>query len=61
VLRFEAGQEWLGKAHENRIAFFLEPSSAARGRSWRGADHSLAWTGGIVEASLPHELRKAGG
>jgi hypothetical protein len=60
VLRFEAGQEWLGKAHENRVAFFLEPSSEARGCPWRGADHSLAWTGGLVNASFPHELQHGG-
>jgi hypothetical protein len=55
VIRFEAGQEWLGKAHENRIAFFIQASPQARGKAWRGADHSLAWTGGLIEAGLPHE------
>ncbi|HEV2189017.1 MAG TPA: hypothetical protein VGR70_17540 [Stellaceae bacterium] len=59
VIRFEAGQEWQGKAHENRIAFFLEATPLGKGKPWRGAEHSLAWTGGLIEASLPHELTPA--
>src|SRR5215217_4270045 len=57
VLKFEAGQEWLDKAHQNRVAFFLEASPRGKGQIWRGVDFSLAWTGGLVEAALPHELR----
>jgi hypothetical protein len=57
VLKFEAGQEWLDKAHQNRIAFFLEARPEAKGQAWRGAGFSLAWTGGLVEVALPHELR----
>jgi hypothetical protein len=55
VIKFEAGQEWLGRAHENRIAFFIEAFPNGRGRVWRGADHSLAWAGGLVDADLAHE------
>jgi hypothetical protein len=59
VLRFEAGQTWEGKSHENRIAFFVQSYTEARGRRWRGADHALAWTGGVVEADFSHEAQNA--
>lgn len=42
-----------GPAPAERIVFVLTPSHDGRGQKWRGKQR--AWTGGVVEASLPHE------
>ena len=42
---------------EDGIAFVLKARKEGRGQHWRGADHGMAWTGGIVEATYPHEIR----
>jgi hypothetical protein len=38
------------------IVFTLEARREGHGQSWRGQDHGRAWTGGVVENSLPHEI-----
>lgn len=48
-----------GVARQRRIRFRFAPSFLAKGRRWRGQDHGRAWTGGLVEASLPHEAAPA--
>lgn len=42
-------------ARKDRIVLVVAPSRAGRGQKWRGKRHEMAWTGGVVEASLPHE------
>lgn len=44
-----------GKAHEDRYAFVFEVRREAQKQQWRGAEHGMAWTGGLVEATYPHE------
>jgi hypothetical protein len=44
-----------GKAHEDRYAFIFEVRKEGRRQRWRGAEHGMAWTGGLVEATYPHE------
>lgn len=43
------------KAIEEGWAFVFEARHEGRGQAWRGRDYSLAWTSGIIDASLPHE------
>ena len=43
-------------ATEDGIAFVFEARKEGRGQRWRGANHGMAWTGGIVEATYPHEI-----
>ena len=54
VLEFEqVEREELAK--KERIVLVLAPSKAGRGQKWRGKRHEMAWTGGVIEGSLPHE------
>ncbi|WP_051328625.1 hypothetical protein [Geminicoccus roseus] len=58
VLEFEQVQrEEL--ARKDRIVLVVAASLAGRGQAWRGKRHEMAWTGGLVEASLPHEQEAA--
>ncbi|MGJ4886403.1 hypothetical protein [Bradyrhizobium sp. HKCCYLRH1065] len=43
-------------ATEGGFSFTFLLRAEGRGQHWRGADHGMAWTGGIVEANLPHEV-----
>jgi hypothetical protein len=43
------------KAQKEGYTIFLTSRPEGKGQRWRGADHQRAWTGGIVDASLPHE------
>lgn len=36
-------------AHSRRIIFKFTSTAEGKGVRWQGADHSMAWTGGIVE------------
>lgn len=45
-----------GKAVEDGVALIFEARREGRGQSWRGKDHGMAWTGGIVEATFQHEV-----
>ena len=51
ILGFEQGQD--GSADRKAILFRAEAS--CRGQRWRGANHGMAYTSGIVTADLPHE------
>jgi hypothetical protein len=44
-----------GAASEQGVAFTFAARKEGREQVWRGADHGMALTGGVVEASLPHE------
>jgi hypothetical protein len=43
-------------ATEAGFSFTFVLRREGRGQHWRGAEHGMAWTGGIVEANLPHEI-----
>jgi hypothetical protein len=36
-------------AHPERIRFTFTSTKEARNQRWRGSDHSMAWTSGIIE------------
>jgi hypothetical protein len=44
-----------GLAHPDRIVFAFRPAREAKMCAWRGQGHGRAWTGGPVDAALPHE------
>jgi hypothetical protein len=44
-----------GAAIEQGLAFTFEARKQGRDQVWRGADHAMAWTSGLVDASFPHE------
>lgn len=46
-----------GKAKGDGFDLIIESRSEGRNQVWRGAGHQMAWNGGIVDASLGHELR----
>jgi hypothetical protein len=46
----------LGLAIEERFSVLLEARAEGRGQCWRGAGHSMAWTGGLVDLSFAHEI-----
>jgi hypothetical protein len=55
ILEFEVVQrEEL--AHAKRVVLRLEVHGDAKDQKWRGNTHNMAWTGGVVEAVLPHEV-----
>ncbi|HSU04226.1 MAG TPA: hypothetical protein VLI93_01515 [Acetobacteraceae bacterium] len=37
------------------IALIVRSLVAGKGQKWRGTAHGMAWTGGLVETTLPHE------
>jgi hypothetical protein len=43
-------------AIEERFSVLLEARAEGRGQCWRGAGHSMAWTGGLVDLSFAHEI-----
>jgi hypothetical protein len=43
-------------AREAGVAFVFEAMKEGRGQLWRGEDHGMAWTGGIVDATYAHEI-----
>ena len=54
VLAFEQVQrEEL--ARKERIVLVVTSEKEGRGQKWRGKRHEMAWTGGLVDLSLPHE------
>lgn len=40
-----------------RYGLIFEARREGRVQPWRGADHGMAWTGGLVEATASHEAR----
>jgi len=36
---------------QDRVYFIFESSDEYRGKKWRGADHDMSWTSGIVDDS----------
>jgi hypothetical protein len=49
----------VGTATEEGYAFIFEAKPEGRGQHWRGRDHAMAWTGGIVAADFDHEKNNA--
>lgn len=45
-----------GVATEHGYAFVFEAKREGRGQHWRGLDHLMAWTSGIIDVSFEHEL-----
>jgi hypothetical protein len=45
-----------GMAIEDRYTFVFEARPEGRDQAWRGKHHGMAWTSGIIDASLPHEI-----
>ena len=45
---------------ERGVAFVFEVRPEGRGKNWRGADHTMAWTSGIIDADYPHEVQQLG-
>ena len=44
-----------GAARSNGVAIVFRADSRARDQGWRGANHGMAWTSGVLEGDLPHE------
>lgn len=44
-----------GNARENGWAIIFEARAEGRKQAWRGANHPMAWTGGLVELDNAHE------
>ena len=40
-----------GVRHQQRVEFTFTASKQGKGESWSGANHSMAWTSGIVDMS----------
>jgi len=55
ILSFEPCERREGAAREQGLAFTFEARKEGRDQAWRGADHAMAWTSGLVEDALPHE------
>jgi hypothetical protein len=48
--------ERIGAAVPTGTVFTLEARREGQGQKWRGKDHGRAWTGGVVPATLRHEI-----
>ena len=46
----------LTKLGKPEFAIVFRSTRPSRQQKWRGAAHGMAWTGGLVEADLPHEV-----
>jgi hypothetical protein len=46
----------LNRYGKPEIAIILQFQPEARGQKWRGANHGMAWCGGVVPKTLEHEL-----
>ena len=44
-----------GLARPRRIVLTVRSSRDGKGQKWRGAAHSMAYSGSLVDAALPHE------
>lgn len=51
ILGFEQGD---GNMADSKIILF-RADAACRGQVWRGADHGMAYMGGVIDADLSHE------
>lgn len=45
-----------GAAIKGGVAILFRASEAGIGHAWRGADHGMAYSSGVIEADLPHEI-----
>ena len=45
-----------GKSIEEGYILVIEAKPEGKNQKWRGAEHVMAWTGGVIDASLPHEI-----
>ena len=52
ILGFEQGSADLA----DRKVILLRADARARGQKWRGADHGMAMSGGLVDADARHEM-----
>lgn len=55
ILGFEQGEGDMA----NRKIILFRAEITCRGQTWRGADHGMAHTGGVIDADLPHEQGSA--
>jgi hypothetical protein len=44
-----------GMPKEDGFVFVFESRREGREQKWRGADHTMAWTSGAIDASYVHE------
>lgn len=44
------------KTKQDGYLLTIESHLEGRHQAWRGADHGMAWTGGLIEAQLAHEV-----
>jgi hypothetical protein len=56
ILSFKPCERREGASVLQGLAFTFEARKEGRDQLWRGADHAMAWTGGLVPASLAHEV-----
>jgi hypothetical protein len=47
--------ERVGKVHATGVIFTIASKAEGRNQPWRGANHGIAWCGGVIEGDLPHE------
>ncbi len=47
---------WGEALAQTRYAIRFEARKEGRDRPWRGSNHGMAWTGGVVDGSFDHEL-----
>lgn len=57
ILSFTPCERREGAAREQGLAFTFEARKEGRNQAWRGANHDMAWTSGLVDAALPHESK----
>ena len=43
------------KVHSRRIALIFEARVQGRNQKWRGKDHIMAWTSGLIPSNYQHE------
>ncbi len=43
------------KAHPECVKFQFQAKLVAKGKKWRGMDHTMAWQSGLVDANFEHE------
>jgi hypothetical protein len=40
---------------KEQVVLVVQPARQGRGQKWRGKGSMMAWSGGLVEPTLPHE------
>lgn len=55
IIGFEAAKRETA-AREDGVAILFRADRSARDQKWRGANHGMAYSSGIIDADLPHEI-----